>query len=184
LIKERTIIDSGSIDSYRHFIFSEDDSLLEEKHSITRLIGPLKIDTGKRPEQADDKPGCTSGLHYITSSSEQTIYDGDKVDIVGYIHEGNNHNDSSSKSEIFKFNLNTYIKNLEALTKGIKVTIKFNDFAFDRTGKIIFEIDGSVIDNDGKFIHVKPSTIVSFLDSLDSDKILKIPMKEPSRISL
>ena len=177
LIKERTIIDSN-IDSYRHFIFSDDDSLFEEKYSITRLIGPLTIDTGKRPEQADDKPGCTSGLHYITSSSEQTIYDGDKIDIVGYIHEGINHEGTSG---IFKFNLNTYIKNLEALKKGTKVIIKFNDFAFDKTGKVIFDIDGSVIDNDGVFIHVKPSTIISFIDSSDSDKMFKIPIKEPSK---
>jgi len=126
LVKERTTITSN-IDSYRHFVFlpTEAEDFTDEKKSMTRLIAQIKVDTGKRPEQADDKPGCTSGLQYITSSSEQILYDGDKVDIVGYMHEG------SPDANTIRFDLNTYIKTLEKLQKGSKVVLKFNDFVFD-----------------------------------------------------
>ncbi len=169
LVKERTIIDSN-IDSYRHFLLTDENP--EEKTSITRLITKLTIDTGKRPEQADDKPGCTSGLQYITTSSEHTIYDGDKVDVVGYIHEGDHNN-------IKKFDLNIYLENLKKLKQGTKVILKFNDFVFDKSGEILFEIEGSIVSNDGKYIIIKTSKNIVFLDS-DETNTIKLSIYEPN----
>jgi hypothetical protein len=141
-VKERVHADAAK-DAYRHFIFEEYNSEDLAKRRINkletfRLIEPTIIDTSKRPEVPDDKPGCTSGLHYLTSPVERTIYDGDKIDVVGYV------NVCEHDKNINYFDFLKYFSHLEQLDIQTKVQVLFNDFVFDKAGKLIRDIDATV----------------------------------------
>jgi hypothetical protein len=142
---------SYSMDAYRHFVLSglgglgddldglDDDQNPEGlRYQEYRLVGPVKIDTGKRSEtQNATAKGCPSGLHYNTSSNIITLYDGDKVDIIGYL----NMPPETSPYEIQIFNADQYRKSLNQFKKGDKLRVFFNDYVFDRENKLITSIN-------------------------------------------
>jgi hypothetical protein len=143
-------------DVFRHFIFKDyEEKYLKKaninKHETFRLLKNIKIETGKRPEVPDEKPGCTSGLHYISAANKQTIYEGDKIDVVGYINIGNENN-------INYFDVTEYFKHVSKLEIKNKVEIFFNDFAFDNKEILIHKIDGTVIEKNVNYLIIKPST--------------------------
>jgi hypothetical protein len=149
-------------DVFRHFIFKEyEEPYLKKakinKYETFRLLKNITIETGKRPEVPDEKPGCTSGLHYLSSSNEQTIYDGDKIDVVGYINIGNVNESDINESNINYFDLKKYFEHLSKLEIKNKVQIFFNDFAFNNNEILIQQIDGIVIEKKSGYIIIKPN---------------------------
>ena len=151
------IISNQDEDVFRHFLFEEfnEDDLKRARVNKTetfRVLKPISVDIGKKPEVPDDKPGCTSGLHYISASNNKFIYEGDKIDVVGYINIINN-----NLNDINYFNIKSYFEHLKKIVIKSKVVIFFNDFAFDSTGKIITQIEGTVTFNNKDHILIKPS---------------------------
>lgn len=149
------LIASKDDDVFRHFIFKDYDEIDLKKARINknetfRLLKNIKIETGKRPEVPDEKPGCTSGLHYISAINEQTIYDGDKIDVVGYINIG-------SDSTVNYFDLIEYFTHVSKLEVKNKIDIFFNDFVFDNKENIVNQIDGIVLEKYPSYIIIKPS---------------------------
>ena len=140
-----TVVPPYNIDAYRHLVTDEyDDSELEkldiDKYHQFRLVGPVKIDTGKRPEtQTATAKGCPSGMHYISTSNTITLYDGDKVDIVGYLNVPPDM--SPTTYEIQVFDASEYRKSLQQFKKDDKVRVYFNDFVFDRENALVTEIN-------------------------------------------
>jgi len=150
------LISNTDNDIFRHFILNEfdNDELIKanvNKNETFRVLKPISIDTGKKPEVPDEKPGCTSGLHYILASNEQVIYEGDKIDVVGYINVCNDNLDL-----INYFNLNIYFEYLKKLPIKSKVNIFFNDFVFDIKGKLISQIEGIVSERGNDYLVIKP----------------------------
>lgn len=159
-----------TVDAFRHFVFKDYDVDYLKKANVNkfetfRLIGSELVDTGRRPEIADEKPGCTSGLHYISTTNEQTIYEGDKINLVGYINIGLLDNDTDTDkldiNNIHTFDITEYFNNVSKLEINTKVRILFNDFAFDKKGNIIQEIEGTVTKNSELSVVVLLSKILT-----------------------
>ena len=172
------IISNQDEDVFRHFLFEEfnEDDLKKarvNKYETFRVLKPSTVDIGKKPEVPDDKPGCTSGLHYISASNNKFVYEGDKIDIVGYVSICNNNLD-----QISFFNIKSYFEQLKKLSIKSKVTIFFNDFAFDSTGKIITQIEGVVTLNNKDYIIIKPHKKIT-INGIQLDDI-KVNFDKPN----
>lgn len=156
------ITQENTVDAFRHFIFKEYDKNELSKANINkfetfRLLDSISIETGKRPEVPDIKPGCTSGLHYLSSVNEQIVYEGDKIDIVGYVNLG----PSEELGIINNFDINEYFQHIIKLIPNTKVKILFNDFVFDKKGNVIYQLEGTVIQNNESYVIIKPQKIIT-----------------------
>lgn len=168
-----------TVDAFRHFVFKDydKDSLAEvniNKFETFRIIPKIQIDTHKRPEQADTKPGCIAGLHYISIPNDVTLYDGDVVDIIGYtnIPDANINN-------IESFDINQYVKYLYSLAINTHVDVYFNDFVFDKTNKIIDKLDAIITSNSNGTIVLQFNKIL-IIDNIET-KFFKIEIEKPSK---
>lgn len=159
IVKYQWTPSTKSIDAYRHFIFNEhDESALSQmkvgKYETFRLLPKVEVDLGKRPEVPDEKPGCTPGLHYVQASDSRTLYEGDIVDIVGFVNMTHDHT-----KEFREFDVSNYIASLKALEENQKVTLYFNDYVYSADGACLplDSIEGKVVTTSDKEIHVKTS---------------------------
>lgn len=148
IIKDNIAVSSPQ-DAYRHFMFKEYDvddleNIRINKYETFRLIDALEIDTSKRPEVPDDKPGCLSGQKYLTKQNMQQIYDGDSVDVIGYFNIGS----SAVENKIEYFDINNYYQQVFELELGGKVNVFFNDFVFNKSGNIVEITRGTVFKKD------------------------------------
>lgn len=117
-------------DAFRHFLLEDD-----VKETV-RLVGSTTIDTSKRPEKSIEKPGCPSGLHYITTSNEHTVYEGDLVEPIGFFND--------IDGPLFRFDLEKYVHQLSTLQPGQEVDVFFNEFVFDANGTSLSSIRGTM----------------------------------------
>lgn len=172
--EEFTFTNASAIDFYRHFLLNGDKEELEkakiDKFEQFRVIPSVEIDTSKRPDPPDDKPGCTAGLHYQTTPNVITLYNGDTIDVVGFATIGNN----SYKS----FDINEYIKSLNDLEVDTSVNIFFNDFAFDRNKRLIRELNGIVQEKKDNSIRVRLTHKKATIGGKEVDYI-DIPINKP-----
>lgn len=110
-----------------------------ETYRKIRIINPINIDTGKRSELIDSKEGCQNGLKYIDKTNIINLYEGDKINITGYMYYIN-----QNGTEIFS--LNKYKKYLNKLKSGDNVDIYFSDFVFDEKLELVTQIKGKILE--------------------------------------
>jgi hypothetical protein len=125
-------------DAYRHLLLNDD---IKE---CVRLLGSTSIDTSKRPEKSiDAKQGCPSGQHYIVAPNEHVLYEGDRVDIVGFVNEHD--------GPFHRFDIDQYFLSLDSLEPQQPVKVIFNEYVFDQHQQPIDTMDAKMIDS----IHVQ-----------------------------
>jgi hypothetical protein len=117
-------------------------SAIEEKAEIFRAIPKVQIDVGYRPDFIDPEYlkefKCPQGRKYIERSQYETIYEGDRMNIIGYM------NIVSSSATYETVNFKKYYDMLETIEVGTKVTILFNTLVSDYRNHIIDEVSGVV----------------------------------------
>jgi len=147
-ISSINIINKNTIDAYRHFIFDENN------YESFKLIPEISVDTGKRSEVHDTQKKCTAGLHYLSESNIQNIYEGDNISLIGYF----NYIDFKNNQK-YLFDINKYFEYIFKLPLNTIVNIYFNDFIFDNSidNNLINKeyLEGIIIENNNNTIKVK-----------------------------
>lgn len=111
---------------------------------IFRAIPKVQIDVGYRPDFIDPEYlkefKCPQGRKYIERSQYETIYEGDRMNIFGYMNIVGSNVSSAYETVNFK----KYYAMLESIEVGTKVTILFNTLVLDYRNHIIDDVSGIV----------------------------------------
>jgi hypothetical protein len=167
------------LEFYRHFVFEEySDEDLEkghiDKYEMFRTIPNIQIDTSKRPDPPDEKPGCTAGLHYNTNPNIINLHSGDTIDVIGFLNRP-----SFSHTSFESFDINQYLRHLAKLTVGEQVQVLFNDYVFDTNRRIIQDIPATVVKKDDATISIKFQKSLLMNRQVPTDTLL-IHLSKPS----
>lgn len=150
-----------------HVATANIDAIWNENNETFRLISPVEIDVGLRPEVIDTEylkeNRCPQGRKYIERSEFITVYEGDAYNTTGYL------NNIDSKMDAITFDVLNYQKTLKSLKVNEKVVVCFNIFAFDYQNKPISEVSGLVDENDGTFLHIVLDKNVQIYDVMIKD---------------
>lgn len=115
---------------------------------IFRAIPKVQIDVGYRPDFIDPEYlkefKCPQGRKYIERSQYETIYEGDRMNIIGYMNIVGSNVSTAYETVNFK----KYYDMLETIEVGTKVTILFNTLVSDYRNHIIDDISGVVANLD------------------------------------
>ena len=118
----------------------------------TRLVPAVQIDIGHKPDVIDaeylKENTCPQGKKYIERPQYETTYEGDRTTIVGYVNVVEN----SKKQEVFS--LDAYKEHLAALVEGQKVVVMPNTVVLDYRGRLVYEVDGHVVESNGRSVKI------------------------------
>lgn len=134
-------------------------------HSIRpfRVLKSVENDVGYRPDIIDaeylKENKCPQGRKYIERSDIRTLYSGDKITVAGYL------NIVDADKGLYKFNLKEYRTMLSTLVPNSKVVVYFNTIAYDIRNKLVREVDGIVVDNDGTMLTIEIDKNVDIEDT-------------------
>ncbi len=133
------------VDSSEKPIQKETDALSLRHDSFLRLIPPVKVDVGNRPDVIDEayleEGRCPQGRHYLERNEYELLYKGDCPKIKGYFNIVN-------KKTALEFNISTYLEHLKTLKQDDKVFVYFNLPVYDYHHREVVSVEGRVISND------------------------------------
>lgn len=140
---QKPFIDKGSTP-----ISYETDALWHYEDELFRLVPKQEVDVGHRPDLIDaeylKEYNCPQGKKYLERPEFETLYEGDKPNVIGYASYPLN------KQPFETFSLKAYKSHIQSLQPGTKVEIYFNLYAYDYRNHRISDLEGKVIDNDGQ----------------------------------
>jgi len=168
---------------FRHFVFEDYSPSELQKGRVNmwekfRTIPQISIDTSKRPDPPDDKPGCTAGLHYNTTPNALTVYGGDSIDIIGFMSLPVGIA-AKSVGNLERFSINKYTEAMQGLLLQSKVEAVFNDYMFDRARKVVDSLQGTIVKKDKHTVTIKFFKQICAVGAEYTDTY-EIPLAKPS----
>lgn len=129
------------IDAFTNDILNNDDAKFAPN---IRLINEVKINIGKLSKNSSDKPGCLKGLYYNEEDVIMTIYNGDKIDVVGF------YNKVDDFSNIEHFDFEEYFLHLKSLQIDDKIIAFYNGIEIHGIIKNIRTASFTIVDETSK----------------------------------